>query len=59
VVSELLDIVSAAESGSGHRNVETDLAMKESSLARLEAPAAKIRPPFRANDTFMRFLQTL
>jgi hypothetical protein len=33
--------------------------MKERSLARLKAPAAKIRPPFRAYDAFMRFLQTL
>ena len=41
-----------------HRYVEADLAMKEKALARLEAPATKIRP-FRASDALMRFLQTL
>lgn len=41
-----------------HRYVEADLAMKEKALARLEAPAIKMRP-FRASDALMRFLQTL
>jgi site-specific recombinase XerD len=41
-----------------HRYVEADLAMKEKALARLEAPATKMRP-FRASDALMRFLQTL
>ena len=41
-----------------HRYVEADLAMKQKALARLEAPATKIRP-FRASDALMRFLQTL
>jgi hypothetical protein len=41
-----------------HRYVEADLAMKHKALARLEAPATKMRP-FRASDALMRFLQTL
>ena len=41
-----------------HRYVEADVAMKEKALARLEAPATKMRP-FRASDALMRFLQTL
>jgi site-specific recombinase XerD len=41
-----------------HRYVEADLAMKEKALARLEAPASKMRP-FRASDALMRFLQML
>jgi len=41
-----------------HRYVEADLAMKQKALARLEAPAIKMRP-FRASDALMRFLQTL
>ena len=41
-----------------HRYVEADLAMKQKALARLEAPATKMRP-FRAPDELMRFLQTL
>jgi hypothetical protein len=52
-VSELLRIVSLAESGVAHRNAEADLAMNEKALARLEAPVAKIRPPFRASDALM------
>lgn len=45
-------------SNTTHRYVEADLAMKEKALARLEAPATKMRP-FRASDALMRFLQTL
>ena len=41
-----------------HRYVEADLEMKKKALARLEAPATKMRP-FRASDALMRFLQTL
>jgi site-specific recombinase XerD len=41
-----------------HRYVEADLAMKQKALARLEAPAIRMRP-FRASDALMRFLQTL
>ena len=41
-----------------HRYVEADLAMKQKALARLEAPATKIRP-FRASDALMRVLRTL
>ena len=41
-----------------HRYVEADVAMKEKALARLEAPATKMRP-FRASDALMRFLETL
>jgi site-specific recombinase XerD len=41
-----------------HRYVEADLTMKEKALARLEAPATKMRR-FRAADALMRFLQTL
>ena len=41
-----------------HRYVEADLAMKKKALAKLEAPATKMRP-FRAPDALMRFLQTL
>ncbi|MGF6851115.1 tyrosine-type recombinase/integrase [Paraburkholderia sp. CI3] len=41
-----------------HRYVEADLAIKEKALARLEAPATKMRR-FRAPDSLIRFLQTL
>ena len=41
-----------------HRYVEADLAMKENTLARLEAPDTTIRR-FKAPDLLMRFLQTL
>jgi hypothetical protein len=41
-----------------HRYVEADLAMKQKTLASLEAPATKMQP-FRASDVLMRFLQTL
>ncbi len=41
-----------------HRYVEANLAMKEKALARLEAPATKMRR-FRARDSLMRFLEAL
>jgi len=41
-----------------HRYVEADLAMKETALARLEAPDTKLRR-YRAPDSLMRFLQAL
>lgn len=41
-----------------HRYVEANLAMKEKALARLEAPATKMRR-FRAPDSLMRFLEAL
>ena len=41
-----------------HRYVEADLGMKQTALARLEAPATKLRP-FHASDALIRFLQTL
>ena len=58
-VSGLLHIVSAPEVGARHRNAEADLAMKEKALARRGAPVTKIRPPFRASDELMTFLQAL
>mgnify|MGYP001163347169 FL=1 len=41
-----------------HRYVEADLAMKETALARLDAPDTTLRR-FKAPDSLMRFLQTL
>jgi integrase len=41
-----------------HRYVEADLGMKQKALARLEAPATRVRQ-FRASDSLMQFLQTL
>lgn len=41
-----------------HRYVEADLTMKKKALARLEAPATRMRP-FRAPDALMRFLQSV
>ena len=41
-----------------HRYDEADLGMKQTALARLEAPAPKLRP-FHASDALIRFLQTL
>jgi len=58
-VSGLLNIVSVAESGGGHRDVEADLAMNEKALAWLGAPANKIQPRFRTTDALARFLRTL
>lgn len=43
---------------STHRYVEADLAMKETALARLQAPDTRMRR-FHAPDSLMRFLQTL
>jgi hypothetical protein len=41
-----------------HMYVETDLAMKERALARLQQPAAKVRR-YRTPDSLIRFLKTL
>ncbi len=41
-----------------HRYVEADLAMKETALARLDAPDTKMRR-YQAPDSLMRFLQAL